>query len=979
MSIMRPARPFTLSILLAALIAGLLPALTPANAQTPPPTPIRVKAGVAVVDATWHVGASAGQYASDDFTLGLAPESHFDPHKHQLHRAPSYGIQSRLSVRAIVVEGNNGTRVALVKNDLYIPQDMLWRRTAQILEANGNPSRIDRTHLSIMSSHNHTSPFYSSTTAGPWLFQDSFDLRFFEYYAQAQAEAVEKAAATLMPVRVGASVSYFDKTARHSFGPAIADDGTPAGFPQSEGDHDMMIVRFDDMRNPSEPKPLAILANFAVHPEFLEGNDLNSADYLGPLERMVGRDTGAVLVWSQGSVGTAEPERNTYHNVHERLDFTHKDYRQAEYGARLMADSVIDTWNDVANNSPEQAGRFVPLSTNFPVHMIDRWYPGPISHPLPTVANCRTDAALGGRPRVPVANECVDVINEFNNESPVDIPPPPVDPGITTDDLEALGIPIPENYSVPSYNALEESMGVHIQAARLGEILLTLCSCEQWSEQSKNLKTRTDLIRNNIWRGYDWAAEFPCTQQPDTTWKCPNPHDTSQLLSGITDHEYKRMRAQVNNDAKGWNDPANVLWAESEPVDTTKIWGNFLHKELPVTGPGRGYPLTIAVSMTNDYNGYIASYREYSRGDHYRKSLTGWGPHSSDYYATRQVEMAGLLHNGPALTAELMDPKEIVDQAIQDAKGIALGAAAETLIPAYEALLPDDGGTPRILNHPSDITRFKTAFFTWIGGSNYTDLPDVKVQRFVDGEWKTFGDMSGEVIVTLEFPEGAPSAVPYLLGQQQWRWTAHFEAFDGSASSLARTGSTPAGQYRFVVDGDHRDGRRANDYHLESRTFEVRRWGGITVEDLDIEPDGHVSVQIGPRNTVNVPGIGAVRIGPIDYPDSYASPIPFIRNNRTFTRDPAAPNDPTKLEWFCNTCTFRNWADTGRVTQVKVTIRRAAGGAVTSLATLGPDGRWHTAQTLLPGDTATVEIGNVRDEYGNFNATGSATVTRQVA
>ncbi|MEX2457990.1 MAG: neutral/alkaline non-lysosomal ceramidase N-terminal domain-containing protein [Actinomycetota bacterium] len=969
MSTMRPSRPSSLSVFLLLLFGLVASGLSPATAQTnPPPALIRVKAGVAVVDATWHVGASAGQYASDELTLGLAPESHFDPHKHQLHRAPSYGIQSRLSVRAIVVEGNNGTRVAFVKNDLYIPQDMLWRRTAQILEENGT-SGIDREHLTTMSSHNHSSPFYSSTTFGPWLFQDSFDLRFFEYYAQAQAEAVEKAAANLKPARVGASVSYFDKTARHSYGPAIADDGTPAGFPQSEGDHDMMIVRFDDMSNPFEPKPLAILANFAVHPEFLEGNDLNSADYLGPLERMVDRETGAVLVWSQGSVGTAEPERNSYHSVHERLDFTHKDYRQAEYGARLMADSVIDTWNDVAGGTPEQAGRFVPFSTNFPVLMIDRWYPGPISHPYPGVSNCRTDQALSGNPRVPAAPECVGPRDEFG------IPPPLPDPGITTDDFEALGIPIPENYSMPSYNALEESMGVHLQAARLGEILLTMCSCEQWSEQSKNLKTRTDLIRNNIWKGFDWAAQFPCTQQPDTTWKCPNPHNTSLLLSGITDHEYKRMRAQVNNDAKGWNDPANVLWAESEPVDTTKIWGNFLHKELPITGPGRGYPLTIAIGMANDYNGYIASYREFSRGDHYRKSLTGWGPHSSDYLASRHVEMAGLLHNGPALTAELLDPKEIADQVIQDAKGIALGAAAETLIPAYEALLPDDGGTPRIQFQPSDITRFKTAFFTWFGGSNYTDLPEVTVERLVDGQWKTFGDMSGEVIVTLEFPKGAASVVPYLQGRQQWRWTAHFEAFDGPANALARTGSTPAGQYRFVVDGHHRKGRQANPYHLVSRTFDVRRWGGINVEDIRIEPDGHVSVQVGPRSTHNVPGIGGVVIGPVDYPDSYASPIPFIRNVRTFTRDPAAPNDPTKLEWFCNTCTFRNWADTGKVTQVKVTIRRAAGGALTSLASLGPDGRWHTTHTLLPGDTATVEIGNIGDEYGNFNAQGSPTIT----
>ena len=34
-----------------------------------------------------------------------------------------------------MVKGPDGNKVALVKNDLYIPQDLLYRRTAQILEA----------------------------------------------------------------------------------------------------------------------------------------------------------------------------------------------------------------------------------------------------------------------------------------------------------------------------------------------------------------------------------------------------------------------------------------------------------------------------------------------------------------------------------------------------------------------------------------------------------------------------------------------------------------------------------------------------------------------------------------------------------------------------------------------------------------------------------------------------------------------------
>ena len=41
------------------------------------------------------------------------------------------------------------------------------------------------------------------------------------------------------------------------------------------------------------------------------------------------------------------------------------------------------------------------------------------------------------------------------------------------------------------------------------------------------------------------------------------------------------MKAQVNNDASGWNDLSNILWAESEPTDPNLIKGNYTHGELP--------------------------------------------------------------------------------------------------------------------------------------------------------------------------------------------------------------------------------------------------------------------------------------------------------------------------------------------------------------------------------------------------------------
>ena len=160
-----------------------------------------LKAGVGEVDASWHVGASSGQYASDGTFAG---NHGFDPGVHSFRRSPSYGVQSRLKLRAIVVEGPTGERVAIVKNDLYIPQDLLYRRTAQLLEA--GDSGITRDTLTMAVTHNHSSPYYSSPSWGVWVFQDIFDVRFYNYYAERMAAAVEEAAANLVPVRVGGAV-----------------------------------------------------------------------------------------------------------------------------------------------------------------------------------------------------------------------------------------------------------------------------------------------------------------------------------------------------------------------------------------------------------------------------------------------------------------------------------------------------------------------------------------------------------------------------------------------------------------------------------------------------------------------------------------------------------------------------------------------------------------------------------------------------
>src|SRR3712207_2009875 len=122
-------------------------------------------------------------------------------------------------------------------------------------------SGIGRRNLTMAVTHSHSSPYYTSTAWGAWAFQDVFDIRAYDYYARAMADAVRTASGSMRDVRVGASATYFDKTHRNSMGPTLADDGTPAGNPNSYTDHDLTVVRFDDE---SSGQPLAVLVNYSL-------------------------------------------------------------------------------------------------------------------------------------------------------------------------------------------------------------------------------------------------------------------------------------------------------------------------------------------------------------------------------------------------------------------------------------------------------------------------------------------------------------------------------------------------------------------------------------------------------------------------------------------------------------------------------------------------------------------------------------------
>ncbi|HEV7888858.1 MAG TPA: neutral/alkaline non-lysosomal ceramidase N-terminal domain-containing protein [Acidimicrobiales bacterium] len=919
-------RRLSVVLFVTALLAGLLGTLPGAAADDPPS---RVRAGVGTADATWHVGAGAGQYATDRDAAGEAQGGGFDPNLHSTKSEPSWGVQSRLSIRALVVEGNNGERVALVKTDNYLAQDMLQRRVEQLLDP---ALGITRHNIVWSASHNHSSPYDLTLAAGVWIFEDAFNLRMFEYEARQAAAAITQAATSLVPVRMGATKVEHTIFKANVVGPQLADDGTPSGYPKDFGDTDLSILRFDDVSNPAAPKPLATWVNWGQHPESLDGYNLITADYLSALQRNVDRATGSTMLFSQGDVGSAEGPYGGRAGRQQLPDgvwreWAHMGFAQMERGAYYLSQDVLKAWRQIGDGDPSVA---MPFSTDFPVRVAENWVPGPVSHPYPSVTNCRSESTLRGNLGGPGAPDCT--------RSGKVLP----DAGIY-EAIKSAGLPVPEHYDVPSFMSVEENVRIHLQAVRLGDVLLASCSCEAQVDLIRNLKSRTDGTTGNIEDGYPWDER--CAPVEDQ-YACDN------LINGdgplmVTTAKFERMKAQIHNDAAGWDAPDNAPYANAEPADPAKIKGNFTKQELQdVCVSCAGYKLPIGLGHTGDYDGYTVSYREYMARDAYRTALTSYGAHTADYMVTRLVKMAAALQDGPAVQPEANDVMAKADEARAQATALALGQASSAAYEGWLASLPDDVGPAGVVAEPADIKRFDAATFSWVGGSNAVDNPHVAVeQRQADGTWAPFADQSGEVQTFLALPKGVTSVADARTGAQQWRWTANFEAFDPFPTGAAR--QVPDGTYRFVVGGLIRTGGAVAPYHLASQPFTVSPWDGVRVQDVAPLADGRVSVEI----------------GPIVYPRTYASTAAA-----RFVKDQAGAQ-------VCKTCAFRPWASTGTPASVQVTVVRPdTGEALRTLdAALDPaTGRWVTDGVVYTDEAIAVLPGAVRDGFGETNAVGQA-------
>jgi len=353
-------------------------------------------AGVAVVDATWHVGASAGQFTDDTGPFGAEG---VDPHGHSSKKRISDGVALRTSTRALLVQDTEGDRVAIVSTDLYLHEQLLTRRVTTLLNERG----LDVDALAVTASHNHNTPYYSTPGWGTAIFQDLFDVRFYEYMAQRMALAVERASRDMVPVRMGGTSRKFDAIQGHTYGPKVGDDGTPAGQPYSHTTQQVSVVRLDDVSNPRKPQPLANWVVFGLHPEFTWGYDLINGDYTHAAARMVDRELGTVSVFSQRETGTSGPHKDErVHPASMRREFEDNGFAQLDRGSRLLADAIRQARRDIEERTPQRGSAYQPFVEDFDVEAASQRFAPPATRPYPGVSNCNTRAMFHGDPRVPI-------------------------------------------------------------------------------------------------------------------------------------------------------------------------------------------------------------------------------------------------------------------------------------------------------------------------------------------------------------------------------------------------------------------------------------------------------------------------------------------------------------------------------------------------------------------------------------------------
>jgi neutral ceramidase len=236
-------------------------------------------------------------------------------------------VIDRIFARALVLE-QAGVRVAIVTADVVAFREEM---TARLRRALAGRCRIDM--LLCNASHTHTGP---DTYNEFCTFSDPRELakrrRYHHWFERQLLALVERAATKLEPVTLshGEGRATFGVQRRRRVDGAIRHMPNPTGF------HDKTVSVFRFGR--ADGKPLAVLFSHACHPSTRYAEAV-SADFPGPAQRLVERETGAIALFAQGAAGEIRPRVVQPHTNPPRFcNGTQQDVERfgRELGAEVM-------------------------------------------------------------------------------------------------------------------------------------------------------------------------------------------------------------------------------------------------------------------------------------------------------------------------------------------------------------------------------------------------------------------------------------------------------------------------------------------------------------------------------------------------------------------------------------------------------------------------------------------------------------------
>ena len=310
-----------------------------------------LKGGVAIEPLDFPFGVSLGGY-------GLRKGTYSG---YQAKMGGCTGNYDRPYVKAMVID-NGKDQIILVRHTAIFGTDFLLNEVVrQVIAATGKD--ITR-NLVVTSTHSHSMPgrFWNILPGMGFgvLGLDEFSYEIWQRIASSIARAILAAQADLKPVAIGYAINP-DFDPQHIFHRDRRGENNPVDG-GSYADPRMFMLRMDDMTDSENPKPMAVIINFAAHGTMDDQVDtFATQDTAGGVESMFQKffeaDEGVRIeaMFMQGMAGDVSPGG-------DQLDHEHQQKMQL-LGTTLypIARALYDSIEMSSNVDMEIVTRRIPV------------------------------------------------------------------------------------------------------------------------------------------------------------------------------------------------------------------------------------------------------------------------------------------------------------------------------------------------------------------------------------------------------------------------------------------------------------------------------------------------------------------------------------------------------------------------------------------------------------------------------------------